>query len=146
MDKPFTPPTPEQIDKLLEYLPVFQQPDFIPSTDQQVPEALRGSLMAMGQQWAPELSAFHKAIYEEGFAYSFPWVNWQDQAEEYVKHPETLAKADLVDICRLLTTHVRKERFCEGHLPAMMHCGHITQVLERLQAIRHAAGTAAQAE
>jgi O-acetyl-ADP-ribose deacetylase len=146
MEKPFTPPTPEQIDRLLAYLPVFQQPDFIPSTDQQVPEALRGSLMGMGQEWAPDLSAFHKAVYEEGFAYSFPWVDWQDRAEAFVKKPEMLATADLQDICRLLTTHVRKERFCEGHLPAMMHSGHITKLLERLQEIRHAADTAAQAK
>ncbi len=146
MDKPFTPPTPEQIDRLLKFLPVFQQPDFVPSRDQQVPEALRGTLMAMGQEWAPELSGFHKAVYEESFVYSFPWVKWQDKAEDYVKHPKTLANADIQDICRLLTTHVRKERFCEGHLPAMMHCGHIPLLLERLQAIRHGADTAAQAK
>ena len=56
--------------------------------------------------------------------------------------PDRLEQADLLDICRLLTTHVRKERFCSGHLPEMLECGHISQVLRRLQAIRHAEGPA----
>ena len=45
-------------------------------------------------------------------------------------------QADLLDLCRLVTTYVCKEHFCEGHLPALANCGHITRVLQRLEAIR----------
>jgi len=53
-----------------------------------------------------------------------------------VNHPETIAQADLHDLCRLLTAHVRTERFCANHLPSMVRCGHITRLLQRLQEIR----------
>ena len=62
-----------------------------------------------------------------------------------MNQPETLAQADLQDLCRLLTTHVRTwswvVRFCANHLPSMVRCGHITRLLERLQEIRHAEGS-----
>lgn len=44
-------------------------------------------------------------------------------------------QADLLDLCRLLTTYMCKEHFCEGHLPALVNCGHITRVPQRLEAI-----------
>jgi len=44
-----------------------------------------------------------------------------------------LEEADLETLRKLLTTHVRKDRFCEGHLDYMFECGHITAILERLQ-------------
>lgn len=136
MRKQDAPPTAEQMDRLLAFLPVFERPDFVPAWDRQVPEELKGSFMEMEEEWAPELEAFHQAIYEEGFAFSFAWSEWQEQAAAYVNHPETLAQADLQDLCRLLTTHVRTERFCANHLPSMVRCGHITRLLQRLQEIR----------
>jgi len=46
-----------------------------------------------------------------------------------------------VDVIRkLLTTHVRKERFCEGHLLAMFESGHIVNVLRRLKGLRSTMG------
>jgi len=37
-----------------------------------------------------------------------------------------LERADLETIRKLLTLHVRKERFCEGHLLGMFESGHLT--------------------
>ena len=50
--------------------------------------------------------------------------------------PEMLEPADLETIRKLLTLHVRKERFCEGHLLGMFESGHLTKLLRRLHAIR----------
>jgi hypothetical protein len=36
----------------------------------------------------------------------------------------------------LLTLHVRKERFCEGHIAAMVEAGYIQGILERLKEMR----------
>jgi len=33
----------------------------------------------------------------------------------------------------LLTIHVRKERFCEGHLACVCESGHIVSVLKKLK-------------
>ena len=63
------------------------------------------------------------------------WVKWQDVAFEYVALPEKINSADVVTIKKLFTTHVRKDRFCEGHLAAMFKNGHIVALLRRLKEI-----------
>jgi hypothetical protein len=37
----------------------------------------------------------------------------------------------------LLTTHSRKDRFCEGHLAAMFENGHIVALLRRLRELKN---------
>ena len=64
------------------------------------------------------------------------WVQWQDVAVEYVDLPDKINSADVVTIKKLFTTHVRKDRFCEGHLAAMFKNGHIVALLRRLKEIR----------
>ena len=64
------------------------------------------------------------------------WVEWQDVAEEYVDSPEKIKSADVVTVQKLFTTHVRKDRFCEGHLASMFENGHIVALLRRLKEIR----------
>lgn len=142
---PFTPPGPAQIDALLQFLPVFEREGFVACWERSLPPGMELSPLDLDLAWeyAPELTAFAQAVYDEGFLYNFPWPEWQEQAEWYVNEPHRLEQADLLDICRLLTTHVRKERFCSGHLPEMVECGHISQVLRRLQTIRQAEGSGA---
>ena len=64
------------------------------------------------------------------------WDEWQDVAEEYVDSPEKIQSADVVTVQKLFTTHVRKDRFCEGHLASMFESGHIVALLRRLKEIR----------
>ena len=66
----------------------------------------------------------------------FDWGEWQDVAEEYVDSPEKIKSADVVTVQKLLTTHVRKDRFCDGHLASMFENGHIVALLRRLKDIR----------
>ena len=83
------------------------------------------------------MSEFQQALYENGWVTpSFDWSEWQDTAREYVDKPLKIDSADAKTIQNLLTTHVRKERFCEGHLSAMFENGHIVALLRRLKAIR----------
>ena len=77
--------------------------------------------------------AFYKALYDNGWIVPFDWGSWQDEAVRYVNDEKLLEVADLETLRKLLTTHVRKERFCEGHLNSMFACGHITAILQRLQ-------------
>ena len=64
------------------------------------------------------------------------WVQWQDVAVEYVDLQEKIDSADIVTLKKLFTTHVRKDRFCEGHLATMFENGHIVALLRRLKEIR----------
>ena|SRR5438105_2001504 len=66
----------------------------------------------------------------------FDWGAWQDEAIKYVQDPDLLSQADLDTLERLLTLHIRRDRFYDGHLAWAIESGHITAILRRLQDIR----------
>ena len=66
------------------------------------------------------------------------WTEWQDAAWEYVETPGKIESADVVTVRKLFTTHVRMDRFCEGHLVSMFENGHILMLLRRLKDLREA--------
>ena len=78
-----------------------------------------------------------QALYDHGFVQNFDWPSW-NEAQEYVKRPELLARANLETCIKLLTTHVRTERLCDGHLAEMITSGHLLAVLNRLDEVRGA--------
>lgn len=82
------------------------------------------------------VSEFIEALYEYGWVEPFDWGAWQDTAARYVESPDMVAQADVDTIRKLLTTHTRNDRFCEGHLVDMIECGHIAACLRRLRELR----------
>lgn len=133
-----TPVPDEQVDwdGLLSFLPVLDQPEF------EVGEVVSGDGTEGGTltfpywNYEPQVSRFIQAVYDTGaILWGFDWPAWQEHAVRYVEQPGYLAGADL-DICRrLLTTHVRKDRFVDGHVGAMIESGHIVAVLKRIEQI-----------
>jgi hypothetical protein len=53
---------------------------------------------------------------------------------------QALERADLLTVRRLITTHVRKDRFIGGHMVHMLESGHITAILRQLKEIRQQMG------
>ena len=121
---------PDQLDAVLRFLPVFEQPDY-----------------TFGEWHSPrgqfpfyavnaEVMDFLQTLDEQQIVFPFDWPRWQEEAGRYVSDPGALEMADLLTLRKLLTTHVRTERFVEGHLANMLESGHITAILRRLQIIR----------
>lgn len=108
-------PTAEQLDPLLAFLPLLD-----PGAEN--PTRHTGTFM--------------QAVYDNGLVVDFDWGQWEPIAEQFL-HPVVMAQAALPDLVRLLTLHVRKERFCWGHLESVITSGHIHQLLQRLHQIRH---------
>lgn len=133
VDADYTP-SAEQVDAVLAFLPVFERQGFVPSRVEAPPGQFPYHV------FAKELSQFLRALYDNGFVFSFDWPSWQEEAERYSEQPELLRTANLQVLRKLVTVHVRKERFCEGHLPAMVECGHIAAILRRLKELREASG------
>jgi hypothetical protein len=125
-------PSHEQIDAILVFLPVFEREDFVPSKLQVPPNSLPY------HDFAGELTRFHEAVHDNGFVFSFDWSAWEHQAHRYFEQPGLLLKANLQVLRKLITFHVRKQRFCDGHLPEMVKCGHIAALLRRLKELRDA--------
>lgn len=78
------------------------------------------------------LIKFEKDLYKYGFIQSFDYTQWVG-VEEYVKNTESLKHLDLITLQKLLTYHVRVNRFCEGHLIDMIYSGHINGILKHLK-------------
>jgi hypothetical protein len=125
------PITQEQIDALLPFLDRFEAAGFSPGE----------MIVKEGQfpffDYDESAIEFEKALYDQGWiATDFDWPEWQESAEEYVNSPEKVESADAETIRKLLMTHSRKDRFCEGHMAAMFENGHIVALLRRLKKIR----------
>ena len=119
-------PTSKQLAELL-VLPLFETRDYVPSR-----VATKANLFAP-HVWDEHLSAFVNTLYRHNLIMPFNWSSWQSEAEAYFEHPERLQHAPAEDIWKLLTLHVRKDRFFDGHLPHMVEAGHIAALLRRLE-------------
>jgi hypothetical protein len=122
--------TKQQLDAILPFLDRFTAAGFTVGTWQSPP----------GQfpwfEFSEPVSAFQRALDDNGWITPFDWPQWQETTREFVEDSRKIASADAATIQKLLTTHVRKERFCEGHLAAMFANGHMVNLLRRLREIR----------
>lgn len=121
---------PQALDNVLRFLPLLETPEFR-FGHWRYPEAQM-------PHFAPssEALAFVQALYSAGLIYPFDWPSWLEEAERYMNEIEAVQTADLLTLCKLLTTHVRRDRFYEGHLNHVFRNGHLTAILKRLQGIR----------
>ncbi len=112
-------------DDLLVFLPELESPDFAPG-ESHMPE---GHLpyYSLGDTG----SRLMKACYASGVMVDFDWAAWQAPARELAENPRALERADLLTLRKLLTGHLRNDRFCEGHFGEVLESGHIAAILRR---------------
>jgi len=120
----------QQIDAILEYLPVFERMDFQPG--QWVER--EGQLPYFA--FSTEVEGFTHALYQQSIIFPFDWRNWSEEAKRYQSDRDALEASDLLTLRKLLTAHVRADRFVEGHLAGLFQSGHIAAILRRLKHIR----------
>jgi len=129
-------PTDDQIEAVLKNLPAFTKPNL--SVSQWHSSERKDGVIAMPwEEHSKEVSQLISDLYENGFVVNFDWPSWKTSANGYIEDAERLKNASLDTLQKLLTTHVRKDRFCEGHFSEMVRCGHIRAVLERLLVLRN---------
>ncbi len=124
--------SPEQLDAVLRFLPIFTQPNY--TFGEWVQKEGQFPYFSMNR----DALAFLEVLHKQGLLYPFDWMNWQAEAQRLMAEPDALAKADLLALRKLLVTHVRADRFTEGHLVSVLENGHITAILNRLKIIRAA--------
>ncbi len=127
------PLTKENVQKVTVYIPYFENTDhdfFFRETYRK-----EETLTIYPCFYSKEVDSFIETLYNQNIIYPFDWPAWQEQAEKYFKDPNLLEQAGLDTLRRLLTIHLRKERFCEGHLGAVIKSGHILKILKRLKVI-----------
>lgn len=94
-----------------------------------------GSITSPWFEYDDQVLQFIRACGQNGWIEPFDWNAWQAEALEYVQNPRALLGAGPEEIGKLLTLHVRRDRFFEGHLAAMIENGHMAAILRRLEAI-----------
>jgi len=125
--------TPPEISKanilaILKYILVFEGEGFEPGemvTDRGMPY----------YSYNNEVLNFVQDLYDNNIIYSFDWPAWEKEAENLYNDPEALASADLDTLRKLLTVHVRKDRFSEGHLADVIRDGHVLDILRGLKGL-----------
>ena len=120
----------QQIDAILKYLPIFEKPDY------QFGRWVEQEGQFPYFSFSPEVDEFIDALHREDVIIPFDWTIWRKEARRCQTDPEALETADLLTLRKLLTVHVRADRFAEGHLASVFESGHITAILHRLKQIR----------
>ena len=128
MSEEFSKPDQEDIDAALAYIPILSNPDFV-FGEWRMPEGQFPHYF-----FSPEASNFIDALSK--LIIVFDWPAWKEEANELMENPAALAKTDLPTLCKLITTHVRAERFNEGYLASQFKSGHLLAILQRLKEIQ----------
>lgn len=118
------PLTPDAVEALLAFLPLFEAPDFEPG-------AVQGGCVVP----SPSVRDFVQTLYAHDVLVRFDWPSWRP-APDVIREPEAIAGADEETLRRALTVHVRADRFSEGHLVEAFRRGLIQAVLRRFEALR----------
>ena len=123
----------DRCDALLKFAPHFDGPD--PFATLVAPVMSEGVVMPYCElaSWARD---FVRTIEDAGWCESCDWQSWQDEGHRYVDNPTLLANADADVLTKLLTLHVRMDRYNEGHLADMAERGHLKAILGRLKDLR----------
>lgn len=90
-------------------------------------------VLSLEPDYHPDVRALIRAFYDNNFVQPFDWSGWQHEAKEFFNNPELLHKVDLDTCCKLITLHVRKDRFSGGHFGLMVETGHIAAIVRRLR-------------
>jgi hypothetical protein len=124
----------ERIDALLPFLPVMEAR--IAGEWRGGDKNPDGSITMPWMEYDQQVLDFTRACGAGGWLEPFDWMAWLPEALYIHGHPELLESASLETLQKLLTLHIRRDRFFEGHLANMIEDGHIAAILRRMAAIR----------
>jgi len=126
--------TPEGIRKILEFLPLFKSNGFETGKWHTSRNNDENDLTLPCYEYSELVGKFIQTLYDEGFIYPFDWSKW-NYGIKLSQNNELMQKANLLNLRKLVTAHVRQDRFCEGHLASLLENGIIVKILERIQQI-----------
>ena len=131
-----TPGLAERIDAITRFLPALERQD---AAGAWVGGGTRddGAYVMPRFEHSDVTDGFVRACNDNEWVTPFDWVRWQaTAARKYYPDTPLLQRARVRTLGQLLTLHVRKDRFVEGHFAGMVESGHIAAILRRLSVIR----------
>ncbi|MFI5297240.1 MAG: DUF6508 domain-containing protein [Polyangiales bacterium] len=81
---------------------------------------------------SPQVGALVNDIYARRILFSFNWPSWAEEGRRLEGDDQALARADVLTLRKLLTMHVRADRFSDGHVAGLVRSGQMSRLLRRL--------------
>lgn len=81
------------------------------------------------------ITSFVDLCYDMGLVIDFDWMHWKEGPTYVENNSEKVAEADLETVIRLVTAHIRNDRFSEGWLESLLDNGHLVILLRRLKCL-----------
>jgi ADP-ribosylglycohydrolase len=126
----------EDIDALLDYLPLIQAPDFTPGRMEGGEQRPDGAFTMPYYVMSEDAAALVRALAGAGFVFPYDWPGWMQAKGRELMNPQGIASAYLPDLQRLVTAVVRQDRFVEGAIGSAFEHGFFVRVLKRLKELR----------
>jgi hypothetical protein len=127
------PPTPQEIQTLVAYLPRLYAPGFEPVLQWHGGTTYPDGIMRLPYpEYHPLVREFFALLVAEC------WLDTGYRPEEAARllaDPARVQTATLSQVRSMLTYCLRGERFADGHWADMIQHGHIRRLLERLSAL-----------
>ena len=116
--------------KLLDYIPYFADSSnqFVECTEMQKNED--GSFSFPYCSYSEMVREFEKTVYDTEFIFKGDYL---EGISGKATDPAFIERCDLETLRKIMTSCVRGERFCEGHLASVIENGLILKVLKRLE-------------
>ncbi|AJI08366.1 C-5 cytosine-specific DNA methylase family protein (plasmid) [Bacillus cereus 03BB108] len=114
----------QQIESLREYMIIFENVEGLKNLKNK--ESLQEILYR-----------FEKFLYQNEFILNFDYISWgkTEKVDRYIKNENVVKEANLITIKKLLTYHLRMNRFYEGYLCDVIYIGHMSCIIRRLMKI-----------
>jgi len=72
-------------------------------------------VISLEPTYHPTIMEMMQAFRDNNFVQPFDWVKWQSAAAKFFHEPQHLPDARLSTCIKLITLHIRKDRFVGGH-------------------------------
>jgi hypothetical protein len=87
-----------------------------------------------------DVSGFLTNLDTTGFNLVFDYHTWLESSNDIhgktvLKDLDFLSKADLDTLRKLMTAHIRTERFANGHIASLISSGYMWSFMERLESL-----------
>lgn len=147
MELPTTSWKQEDIDQMLELLPIIQSPDFVPFTWPEQKERIENGVRVLQMPYPvyhEVVDRMWKLLYDTS-AYIDPYAPLpEDPTAEGIPFsvmgahfpPDYFESATLNQVRRYLVLCTRGERFCDGHIASQFESGSILAALKRLSFLK----------
>lgn len=129
-----TPTINDRLEGLAAFVPRFEAPDFSFGEWSGDVEVIDGVMTMPYCRYSAAANDFVQCAYDlKWVREDCDWPSWSQtpEAARLRDDPDALAQATLDQLACLLTTVIRKDRYCEGELAAAFDTGLLTRICRR---------------